>query len=364
MNAAPAGLAGRSISPSADKTKDASILVIALWSLCLLSAFALILGDTVRQKIALVKRLDERGRLRLIAEAGVIKAIAELKNEEQKSYDSLNDGWSDNPAAFKDTSVGGGTFSIAYDFLNERANVVEVRYGLIDEERKININYASMSILERLFKAALGMDEIQAQELAASIIDWRDNDSELSIPLGSAEDSYYRGLRYSYEAKDAPFEVLDELLLVKGMTPETFEKVKDYLTVHSSGKVNINTASKVVLLALGFSEDIADKILFFRYGDSEPDEGGIFDTPSNIVPRLSELAPLSPSELTIVSAIAEQNLCTASDNFMIHCIARLPNRKNDLGITCIVDRSGKILYWNETLKNRDTSHFLTHRAGE
>lgn len=343
-------LSGRSAFPSQNKPERASILVIALWSLCLLSAFAVISGYNVRQKIALVKRLDERENLRLIAQAGARKAVVELRKESQSSCDSLNDGWSNNAAAFKDVNVGRGSFSLEYYFLDERSGKPQIRYGLIDEERKININTASINVLERLFEAALGAGEIEAQELAASIVDWRDNDSELSIPLGSAEDAYYRSLRYPYEAKDADFEALDELLLVKGMTPESFEKLKGYITIYGEGRVNINTAPKVVLLALGFREPLADAILSFRYGDSEagdPPPGGVFGASSDIAAKINQLYHLSPAELTQVSAIAEQNLCVASESFMVKSIARLPNRKNSFEITCVIDRRGKILYWNE-----------------
>lgn len=350
MSWEPMPLAGQSIFPSANNPKRGSILVIVLWSLCLLSAFAVILGYNVRQKIALVKRIDERGALRLIAEAGARKACFQIEKEERDSYDSLNDEWSNNPAGFKEITVGQGSFSVAYSFIDERTGELQGRYGLIDEERKININKAAMSVLERLIKIVFGSDEIEAQELSASIIDWRDSDSELSIPLGSAEDAYYRGLRYPYEAKDGGFEVLDELLLVKGMSNEIFEKLKDYVTIYGSGKVNINTASKVVLMALGFSEDIADEILSFRYGDSEtadPSRGGVFESSSDIVPKISQLYHLSPQELTQVSAIAEQMLATASDNFMVKSAARMPHGKNSIEITCVIDRKGKILYWNE-----------------
>lgn len=345
-------LSGQSASPSANKPKRASILVIVLWSLCLLSAFAVTLGHNVRQKIALVKRLDERGSLRLIAEAGVRKAYSLLMNQEDDSSDSLNEPWSDNPAEFKERMIGAGTFSIVYDSIDERSGKLIKRYGLIDEERKININKAPMNVLERLFKIALGLGEMEAQELSASIIDWRDSDSELSLPLGSAEDSDYRSLSYAYEAKDADFEVLDELLLVKGMSNEIFEKLKSYVTIYGSGRVNINTAPKAVLLALGFSEDITDAILIFRYGDGEnassaQSDGGVFDAPSDIVPRISEFYHLSPSELTQVSAIAEQLLSVSSDNFMVKSTAITANRKTAFEITSVVDRKGKILYWNE-----------------
>ncbi|MCM8782372.1 MAG: general secretion pathway protein GspK, partial [Candidatus Omnitrophica bacterium] len=293
------------ITIAQDNKKRGSILIIALWSLCLLATFAVSLGIGVRQKLALVNRMDERDRLRFIGEGGIKKAIAYLKEEPEKNYAALKDNWSNNPSIFKEINIGGGNFSLLYNYIAEPSGVLELRYGLIDEESKININKASQPVLERLFRL-VDFNETQAQELAAAIVDWRDTDSELSIPLGSAEDSYYRNLKYPYEAKDADFEVLDEILLVKGMDENIFEKIKNYITIYGSGKINVNTASKTVLLALGLSRDLADKIVSFRLGEDgiiSTNDDNIFEAPSNIVPKLSQFFHLSDSEIASLSVI-------------------------------------------------------------
>ena len=327
----------------------ASILIIALWSICLLATFSVVLGYQVRQKLTLVNRLDEKDRLHFIVEAAIKRAVVELKKEPEKAYDILKDTWSNNISAFKEIDIGDGKFSILYDYIDEQSGIQETRYGLLDEERKLNINKLDATVLRRLFHI-FGFDEIDSQELAASIIDWRDSDSELSIPIGSAEDSYYRNLQYPYEAKDAEFEVLDEVLLVKGMTQDIFEKIKDYITIYGSGKVNINTASKPVLLALGLDDDIVDKILSFRAGEDgiiATSDDNIFDAASNIIPKLSQSCHLSDSEVAKLSVVADQYLITNSNNFMVKAVAKLNNRKNTAELICVVNRSGKVLYWKE-----------------
>jgi hypothetical protein len=55
-------------------------------------------------------------------------------------------------------------------------------------------------------------------ELAASIIDWRDEDSEISP--GGAEDEYYLLLSQPYNCKNSPLETVDEILLIKGASKE------------------------------------------------------------------------------------------------------------------------------------------------
>ena len=334
------------------KKDRGGILIISLLSLCLLTTFAVILSYGVRQKIILVQRLEERRSLHFIAEAGIKKAIAGLKKEKgvERTYASLADNWSNNIGAFKGIGVGQGMFNICYNHIEGRSGLSETRYGLVDEERKININKANKTILENLFQVVLGLDEVDAQEIAASLVDWRDKDSELSIPLGSAEDSDYLGLQYPYESRDREFEVLEEALLVKGMRADIFGKIRGYITVYGDGKVNVNTASKEILLALGLKEDLVDKIILFRQGEDEISgtvDDNVFKVHSEIVPGLSQFAHLSDSEIAELSRIVENNLVINSNNFMIRCIARLHNRKNIHEVICVVDRSGRILYWNE-----------------
>ena len=337
------------VSPPAVNSK-ASILILALWSLCLLSTFAVSLGIAVRQKLTLVNRLDEKDRLRFIAEAGIKKAISRLKEEPEKDYAALNDGWSNNSIVFKEISIGNGKFSLSHAHINERTGLTEPWYGLTDEEGKLNINKAGQTIMERLFRI-LDYDEMQAQELAAAIIDWRDNDSELSIPLGSAEDSYYRNLKYPYEAKDADFQVLEELLLVKGIDKDIYEKIKNYITIYGSGRINVNTASKIILLALGINADTADAIISFRLGEDGiigTADDNVFDTPANIAPKLSQFSHLSDSAIAGLSIIAGQYLVTNSHNFMARCISQLNGRKKTAEVISVINRSGKILYWQES----------------
>jgi general secretion pathway protein K len=349
MTQEPIDLPGQPKFLLADNSRG-SILVIALWAICLLATFAVVLGYEVRQKTSFAYRLAEREKLSLIAAAGVKKGIAQILKEEIKTYDALQDLWSNNSAAFQEIDVGEGKFSISYNYLDELSGTLKLRYGLVDEERKINLNTVDLGALRRLFQIVLGFGEIQAQELAASIIDWRDADSGLSIPSGSAEDPYYKDLQYPYEAKDAPFEVPEELLLVKGMDEDIFYKIRDYITVYGSGKININTASRTVLLALGLSDGIIDKIFTFRCGKdkvSGTQDDNFFDSTSNIVARLKQFCELSDPEMIQLGKVSDQYLVTNSNYFMVNCTAHLYNKKNTLQVLCVIERTGRVLYWQQ-----------------
>lgn len=340
----------QSAYPLGYRKEKGSILIITLWSLFLLATFAICLGGGVRQKLSLIKRLEERNKLHYIAEAGIRKAMTTLEGE-ANGHDSLNDEWSSNAALFKGMVIGDGIANIYYECLDEKNNLGGIRYGIMDEERKININNADRHVLKRLFILVLGFDDIAAQELAASIVDWRDEDSYLSIPLGSAEDSYYRSLTHAYESKDARFDVLDELLLVRYVSPEVYEKIKNFVTIYGNGKININTASKPVLMALGLNEKIVDRIMLYRQGEDgiiATADDGVFTTHFTIVPKLSQNFAMFESEVVQLSNIVNRYLVTNSNNFMIKSKASFRDRNATVEIVAVTNKNQNILYWRES----------------
>lgn len=79
-------------------------------------------------------------------------------------------------------------------------------YGLVGEGSKVNLNNAPAAMLVEL----PGMTE----DLAAAIVDWRDEDTE--ITPGGAESDYYLTRPTPYNAQDDDFETLGELALVRG----------------------------------------------------------------------------------------------------------------------------------------------------
>jgi hypothetical protein len=56
------------------------------------------------------------------------------------------------------------------------------------------------------------------EQIVDAILDWRDADSTQGA--NGAESAYYNGLTPPYNCKNQPFETLEELLYVRGITPE------------------------------------------------------------------------------------------------------------------------------------------------
>jgi general secretion pathway protein K len=131
----------------------------------------------------------------------------------------------------------------------------KIEVSLLDENGKIDLNQADMPLLASLFQKVGGVEQEQASQLAAAVLDWRDPDV-LTQPEGGAEDGDYAAAERHYGAKDAPFESVAELEQVLGMTPEVFAKVAPDLTVFS-GRTRPDPAfaSAGVLQAMGIDPE-------------------------------------------------------------------------------------------------------------
>ena len=147
---------------------------------------------------------------------------------------------------------------MGYDFSMQGSKLSQAGLGFTDAERKLNLNALrenNAGVLVQLL-GLLGADPETARGITAAVVDWKDEDSATTHSPDGAEEDYYSRLPRPYRCKNRAFDNVEELLLVRGMTPEIFQRLKDYVTVfpkntESSFLVNSRTASTVVLKALG-----------------------------------------------------------------------------------------------------------------
>jgi len=111
-------------------------------------------------------------------------------------------------APYKAISTGKGYFWLLRPDLGEDDAYY---YGIRDEASKVNLNTADYDTLMELPN--------MTSELAASIIDWRDSDSEVNEE-GGAEDEYYLLRDEPYNCKNDDLETVEEVLLIKGASLE------------------------------------------------------------------------------------------------------------------------------------------------
>jgi general secretion pathway protein K len=126
--------------------------------------------------------------------------------------------------------------------------------AMLDNKGALRPAYPQM--LERLLtNPPFQMEAEEAKAVVAAIKDWLDPDDE-TTEGGGAESEYYQSQEKPHGCKNGPMTSLAELLLVRGMTEALYygkeggPGLKDLLTLYSGGKININTAGPLVLLAL------------------------------------------------------------------------------------------------------------------
>jgi general secretion pathway protein K len=99
--------------------------------------------------------------------------------------------------------------------------------------------------------------------ILGSVQDWRDANEEHG--LNGAESDYYLALPVPYKSKNAPFDTVEEVQQVRGVTSRIFygtpEKpgLVEYVTVNGT-RMNINTVSDVVLRALNYQPAQIDRL--------------------------------------------------------------------------------------------------------
>ncbi len=93
-----------------------------------------------------------------------------------------------------------------------------------------------------------------AEEITQAVIDWVDADQTFSIPNG-AEQSAYVSNELPIVVSNRPMASITELSLVKGMTPDLYERLLPYvIALPADGPMaaylNVNTAPDILLRAL------------------------------------------------------------------------------------------------------------------
>lgn len=329
----------------------ASALIITLWVLGFLTILVVNLGFLVRSQLQFADHLQDRLKMYYLARAGIERAVAELSIDESRNYDALNESWANNEKLFKDYSFGGGFISISYNPGSLEGQEEMTLYGAMDESSKIDINSVSSDILITLLERIGQVETEEAIDIARAIIDWRDQDIVLSP--GGAEDEYYQGLSSPYKCKNGKFQILQELLLVKGLTPEIFSAIKEVITVYGTEQVNINTASFSCLYALGLSTSLCERIIEFRQGSdgiAGTEDDYIFKSPV----ELMNIGSLFTEEATQINNLISRNMLTVrSSIFRVNSLGILKNARGSRSreIVCVLKRQenkgAKILYWHE-----------------
>ena len=220
-------------------------LLAVLWLSAALATIAISLADTVRGEAERSATAVDGLRSQHLAVGGLRRAILYMD-------------WGRTHPDIPRFKPLGPFFAFAFP---EGQTVVEV----VPETAKFNINTARPEDLFHLL-VNLGVDPARAQEIAAAIVDWRSPSPEPHSPF----DGFYASEHPPYLAPHTNFREVEELLSVKGITPDLFygawqtapEGAEQYLALRtgladcvsvfgSTGQFDVNTAAPAVLAAVG-----------------------------------------------------------------------------------------------------------------
>jgi general secretion pathway protein K len=289
-------------------------VIIALVAVAVLSIMAGALAMFMKVESQLAQNGNDDEKLMWIGRAGVERACWILANE-PPGPTSLQQIWAGGAGVGVETNspltgitldnfpVGDGTVSL----------------HLIEQESKINVNGADSQLLQQML-TTMGVDAGSLSLVSDSIQDWVDPDNA-TRPAG-AESDYYQGLMPPYYAKDAPIDDIEELQLIKGITPHMFKGgpapnsdspfqhhklgfgnapgqepdyafgLRDVLTPYSNGKINVNTADANVLTCIpGVDANAAQNIITFRSSENTVDNS------SGVIHDLNQLTTFIPNPL-------------------------------------------------------------------
>ena len=273
-------------------------LIIVMISVTVLAILAGGFAYSMKVETRLARNANNESELEWLGRSGVEYArwiLSEQMRIGSEPYDGLNQIWAGGPGGIgttnsallgvqREVKLGNGSFT----------------WKILDLDRKANINTANEALLQQALML-MGASPGDTTPIVGSILDWIDPDD--STHMQGAEKSFYQ--TYHYSAKNGPIDDLSELLLVNGITPETYWGITstnhppaafqvrsgrlspmaqmaqsqvptftsglvDLFTPISGGRININTASADVLqLVPGLDRTMAEAIVAGRQGEDD-----------------------------------------------------------------------------------------------
>lgn len=194
-------------------------LLIVLWALVLVSLLFMSLAAATRSDAQLTTNLRSAAELEAVADSAIYTTMFAL----------LQPGGRTPPPTVRGPPG------------------VEITIETSSLAGLVNPNTVTPELLFALL-VRLGAEPGRAARVSAAIVDWR-SPGRSPRPNG-AKRSQYQAAGLGYGPPGAPFESLEELGQVLGMTPDLLTVLMPHLTLFSEGEPNADLAGPVVQAAL------------------------------------------------------------------------------------------------------------------
>lgn len=310
--------------------RHGSLLVVTLWLVALLAVMAVAIARYLSLEIRVTKRHLARAQARALARGGVYLVMTELAkdlDDADEPYDWTGDTW----ALPK-------TLLVQDD--------VTLTLSVQDEERKINLNAGLTEAVMREQLTSL----LHAADLAQAVIDYVD-------PADPAEPTQAQP---PYAPKNGPVSALEELGDLPGMTEEVFGSLRQFTTAAEPGAthtININTAGRDVLVALGGDPATVDSLIASRPGPDgqlgTDDDCKAADTERSAwAAELAACAQLGdPAPMISLLSLPTVTFTNTSSTFLVSADVAMPSVKGRAHVQAMLRRKAeeptRIIAWSE-----------------
>lgn len=271
-------------------------LVPVVFVMMIVTAFAVTLAGIARREIRAAGADLRRAKMYYIARGAVQYAASYLQ--------AASSGGATYPGSFVPPDTDANGWSLVGDGW--------FKMDVQDTAARVNINTAAAEDLARL--PGLSDDP----SLAAAIVDWRDSDDVPTSVGGAtgAELEYYTALTRPYAPKNAPFDTVDELLLVRGMSATLLYGLRDAsgsLIAPSDSDADalgsVDTGVPLCELLTVFSRELnvaADGSRRINVRTASPEElVGTLGLPPNLVQRLVQARGNNGQNLTSIAGLLD-----------------------------------------------------------
>jgi general secretion pathway protein K len=246
-----------------------SALLTVLWLSAALAAIAFSVSSSVRAETDRVEASSNGLRAWYLATGAVERGIQWMR-------------WTD---AYRNPDGSLRFWRYGQPRMNMRFPSGNAVVEMIPESSKFDINRATPDDLMKVIAMVSGSPD-RAREITGAILDWRSGSAG-----PSPYDQYYFSISPTFRARHASFQEIEELLFVRGMTPELFYGnfvadgqgalyasggLRDSLSVWGSlGPFDVNTASPALMASIGVPPEGVAAIVAHRNSTPFKDMGEV-----------------------------------------------------------------------------------------
>jgi hypothetical protein len=377
-----------------------SLLIVVLVTIVMLALAAYTFTSLMMTEDEASRLIARQVQSKYLVDSGVDYCRLFLATD-QRTLREKGGIW-DNATSFQAVPVGVdpsnpnyvGRFSVICSSLDDEGNPEGYRFGLTDESAKLNLN--TLTFADNWSPGGgrqllMGLPDM-TEEIADSILDYIDSDTE-AREYG-VESSYYEGLAPPYSAKDGPLDSVDELLNVRGVTPQLMfgldsnrnglvdnEEMAganvgslapdmllgwaNYLTLHSKesnlnaeklARVNLNNPDLEQLytdLRSSFNDEWCKFIIQYRQNGAYTLQEGDADPVNATVPFEIDFAAESTTTFTqILDLVDAYTTAPNPDDASTPLILRSPIRMENIGFTLPVLMKSATTFEGEVIPGR------------